>query len=458
MDPTPAPLPSNALGASNAPGASSARRWVLALVAIVAVVAIGLFVRQRSRASATAAAAASASAGERVVPVSVTTVARRDLPIFLEGLGSVTAFNTVTLKSQVDGRIEKVLFKEGDTVKKGDLLVQLDSRPFAIQGQLARANRARDAATLANARLTLERNKKLLEGGVGSQQQVDDATAAVAQGVAVVASDDAAIASAALNLEYARVVAPIDGVVGLRLVDVGNLVHPSDATGLLVITQVDPIAVVFTLPEDDLPRVNKAMAAGATGATGANETQLDVEAYGRDGVTKLGVGKLAVVDNQINAATATVRLKAIFPNGERLLWPNQFVKARLSLAARKGALVVPSSVVQRGPQGAYAYVVNADDTVALRPVEVESTQGETSIIGKGLEPGERVVVDGQNQLRPGAKIAAKPFERPGAAGSASGRGAASAAAPAPAPPSASASAPGSASDVAPRGRGKRGEP
>lgn len=452
MDPTPAPLPASVSGASNAPGASNARRWGLAIVAIVAVVAIGLFVRQRTRASATAAAAASASAGERVVPVAVTTVTRRDLPIFLEGLGSVTAFNTVTLKAQVDGRIEKVLFKEGDTVKKGDVLVQLDARPFAIQGQLARANRARDAATLANARLTLERNKKLLEGGVGSQQQVDDATAAVAQGVAVVASDDAAIASAALNVDYARVVAPIDGVVGLRLVDVGNLVHPSDATGLLVITQVDPIAVVFTLPEDDLPRVNKAMATSPAGA------QLDVEAYGRDGVTKLGVGKLSVVDNQINAATATVRLKAIFPNADRQLWPNQFVKARLSLAARKGALVVPSSVVQRGPQGAYAYVVNADDTVALRPVEVESTQGEASIIGKGLEAGERVVVDGQNQLRPGAKIAAKPFA--GAAGSASGRawGAGSGSASASASGSGSVSGSASASDAAPRGRGKRGEP
>jgi multidrug efflux system membrane fusion protein len=425
----------------------------VAIVALAAVVGIGLFVRQRTRASATAAAAASASAGERVVPVSVTTVARRDLPIFLEGLGSVAAFNTVTLKAQVDGRIEKVLFKEGDTVKKGDVLVQLDARPFAIQGQLARANRARDAATLANARLTLERNKKLLEGGVGSQQAVDDATAAVAQGAAVLGSDDAAIASAALNVEYARVVAPIDGVVGLRLIDAGNLVHPSDATGLLVITQVDPIAVLFTLPEDDLPRVNKAI------ATAPQRAQLDVEAYGRDGVTKLGVGKLAVVDNQINSATATVRLKAIFPNADRQLWPNQFVKARLSLAARKGALVVPSSVVQRGPQGAYAYVVNADDTVALRPVEVDSTQGETSIIGKGLESGERVVVDGQNQLRPGAKIAAKPFSG-AAAGSASGRpgGAASAAAPASASASAPASASASGSEAASRGRGKRAEP
>ncbi len=448
MDPNLAPLP------SDAPKPSGARRGVVVVVALAAIVAIGLFVRHRTRVAATAAAAASASAGERVVPVSVTTVARRDLPIFLEGLGSVAAFNTVTLKAQVDGRIDKVLFKEGDTVKKGDLLVQIDPRPFAIQAQLARANRARDAATLANARLTLERNKKLLEGGVGSQQQVDDSNAAVAQGVAVLGSDDAAIASAALNLDYARVVSPIDGVVGLRLVDVGNLVHPSDPTGLLVITQVDPIAVLFNLPEDDLPRVNRAMASSPGGAA------LDVEAYGRDGVTKLGVGKLAVIDNQINAATATVRLKAIFPNADRQLWPNQFVKARLSLAARKAAIVVPSSVVQRGPQGAFAYVVNADDTVALRPVEVESTQGEASIVSKGLEPGERVVVDGQNQLRPGAKIAPKPFERPGAAGpagSASGRPAASgsgSAAAAGSAPAASSSADGESG----KRRGKRGDP
>lgn len=389
------------------------------------MVAIGLFVRQRTRQGAAAAAAASGSASERVVPVAVTTVARRDLPLYLDGLGTVAAFNTVTLKAQVDGRVEKILFKEGEDVKKGDALVQLDARPFAIQAQLARANRARDAATFANAKLTLARNERLFEGGVGSQQAIDDAKAEVARTEAIVASDDASIASAALALEYAKVVSPIDGVVGVRLVDVGNLVRQSDATGLVVITQVDPISVFFTLPEDELPRVNQAMAHG---------TELEVVAFARDGETRLGVGKLAVVDNQINVATATIRLKAVFPNPERLLWPNQFVKARLALAVRRGAIVVPSTVVQRGPQGAYAYVVGADDTVTLRPVTVEMTQGESTVVSKGLEAGERVVVDGQNQLRPGAKIAPKPWDRPwDRPASSSARPASSNPAPAPAP-------------------------
>jgi multidrug efflux system membrane fusion protein len=410
------------------------------VIALIAVLAIGLLLRQRTKQNAAAGAAPSGSASERVVPVPVTTVARRDLPIHLEGLGTVAAFNTVTLKPQVDGRVEKILFKEGDDVKKGDALVQIDARPFAIQAQLARANRARDAASLANARLTLERNKKLFEGGVGSQQAIDDAKAEVARQEAIVASDEAAIASAGLNLDYAKIVSPIDGVVGVRLVDVGNVVHPSDQGGLVVITQVDPIAVFFTLPEDELPRVNKAMAGGK---------ELEVIAFARDGETRLGVGKLAVVDNRIDVATATIRLKAVFPNPERQLWPNQFVKARLALSVRKGAIVVPSTVVQRGPQGAFVYVVNADDTVALRPVTVDMTQGEASVIGKGLDAGERVVVDGQNQLRPGAKIAAKPWERPGA--SSSGRPTSSSAPPSP-PASAPAVAP-SLSGSSPRALG-----
>ena len=393
------------------------------IVAVVGIGALGLFVRHRTRERAATSAAASASMGERVVPVAVTTVARRDLPIYLEGIGSVVAFNTVTMRPLVDGRIQTVLFKEGDAVKKGDVIVQIDPRPFAIQVQLARANRARDAATLVNARITLERNKTLLANGVGNQQSVDDSTAAVAQAQAVVASDDAAIANAELNLEWSRVVSPIDGVLGIRLVDVGNIVHAADPTGLVVITQIDPIAVYFTLPEDDLPRVSEAMAGGK---------ELDVEAYARDGTTKLGLGKLSVLDNQINQATATIRLKAIFANAGRALWPNLFVKARLSLSVRKGVIVVPSTVVQRGPQGAYAYVVEADDTVSLRPVEVDMTQGETSILAKGLEPGERVVVDGQNQLKPGAKIMAKPWGARSASASASASAPASAAASAPA--------------------------
>lgn len=377
---------------------SAARRWALAVVALVAVLAIGLFVRGRSGAGSHASGAPSASASERVVPVPVTTVAARDLPITLEGLGTVAAFATVVVKPQVEGRIDKILFVEGQTVKAGDVLVQIDPRPFAIQLQIANAQLARDKATLANAKIALARNENLLKQGVGSQQSVDDARAEVAKDVAICAADGASISSAVLNLDFARIKSPIDGVVGVRQVDVGNVVHPSDQGGIVVLTQIDPIAVFFTLPEDDLPRVNEAMSEG----------KLAVEAWSRDGSKKLATGELAVVDNQINTSTATIRLKAIFKNPNRVLWPNQFVKAKLALSTKKGAIVVPATVVQRGPTGSFAYVVTGD-TVAIKPVEVDMTQGDLAVIAKGLAPGDKVVVDGQNQLRPGAKIVAKPF-------------------------------------------------
>jgi multidrug efflux system membrane fusion protein len=330
--------------------------------------------------------------------------------VWLDGLGNVSAFYTVTVKSQVDGRIDRVLFTEGQHVKKGDVLVQIDPRPFSIQLESARASLQRDTANAKNSRVNLDRYKTLSDQNLIAVQQLTDQQAAVDQQDAQVRADQTQIDSARLNLDYARITSPIDGVTGVRLVDPGNIIHASDTTGLVVVTQLDPIAVFFTLPEDDLPSVHDAMAKG----------ELGVLALSRSGDKSLGDGKLSVVDNEINQATATIRLKAIFPNPQSLLWPNQFVKARLRLSTRVNAIVVPAAVVQHGPQGTFAYVVGADSTAAVRPVTVEAIQGEVAIISKGLQVGEQVVTDGQAQLRPGAKVAAKPASP---AGGKSGEGA-----------------------------------
>jgi multidrug efflux system membrane fusion protein len=379
------------------------RRSVLVRLLVIVVLAVlvgGLvwvFRKQHKEATATAAAASSAAAN-RITPVLTADVVRRDVPVWVEGLGNVSAFYTVTVKTQVDGRIDRVLFTEGEHVKKGDVLVQIDPRPFAIQLESAQAAMVRDQANLKNARLNLERYKTLVQQQLIAVQQMTDQQAMVDQLDAQVRADQAQIDSARLNLDYARIKSPIDGVTGVRLVDPGNVVHASDPTGLVVVTQLDPIAVFFTLPEDDLPAIQQAMAHGA----------LDVDALSRDGDKSLGRGKLSVIDNEINQQTATLRLKAIFDNPQQTLWPNAFVKARLFLATRHDALVVPAVAVQHGPQGTFAYVVAADSTAAIKPVVVEATQGELAILASGLAPGDHVVVDGQAQLRPGARVAARP--------------------------------------------------
>ncbi len=330
----------------------------------------------------------------RAIPVIGGRVERRDVPIWLEGLGNVTAFQTVTVRTQVDGRLDRVLFVEGQSVRRGQQIAQVDPRPFEIQRDQALGALVRDQGTLRDAEVTLARDQALLAKSLATQQQVDDAGAAVAQARGAVAIDQAQIAAAKLQIEYARITSPLDGVTGIRLVDPGNVVHQTDPGGLVVITQLDPIAVLFTLPEDDLVRVARALREGA----------LPVEARSRDGAARLAEGKLALIDNQINQATATMRLKAVFPNPDHLLWPNEFVKVRLLVATRRDVPVVPATTVQRGPQGAFAYVIGADDTVAMRPIEVDSLAGDEAIIGKGLSAGERIVVDGQNLLRPGAKV------------------------------------------------------
>jgi multidrug efflux system membrane fusion protein len=368
---------------------------------LLAAIAGGwMLLQARSHAAASAAAAAASAMANRIVPVTTAQVARRDVPVWLEGLGNVSAFYTVTVKTQVDGRIDKVLFKEGQHVKKGDVLVQIDPRPFAIQLESAQAALLRDTANTKNARVNAERYKTLSEQNLIAVQQYTDQQATVDQLDAQIRSDQAQIDSARLNLDYAAIKSPIDGVTGVRLVDPGNVVHASDTTGLIVVTQLDPIALFFTLPEDDLAYVIDAMRTAGGG--------LVVEAISRDGDTKLGEGKLAVIDNQINQATATIRLKAIFDNPKQALWPNQFVKARLHVSTRTNAIVVPVVAVQHGPQGTFTYVVGPDSVVAVRPVTVDATQGETAIVSNGLEAGEQVVVEGQAQLRPNARVSARP--------------------------------------------------
>jgi multidrug efflux system membrane fusion protein len=332
--------------------------------------------------------------GARAVPVLPATVVRRDVPVYLEGIGNVVAYKTVTVRSQVDGRLMQVLFREGQAVRKGEVLAQIDPRPFQVQLHQAEGALARDRAQLQNANLMVKRDRDLVGQKLIAQQQLDSDQAVAGQTEGAVRIDEAAIESARLNLDYARITSPVDGVTGVRLVDPGNVVHAADPGGIVVVTQLDPVAVLFNLPQDELPRISDQMAHG----------KLAVAVYGRDGATALGKGELELIDNQINQATATLRLKAIVPNPEHHLWPNQFVKARLLLTTLKGALVVPASTLQRGPDGTFVYVVGADQTVALRPVEAVAPTGEVAIIDKGVSEGEIVVADGQNQLRPGSKV------------------------------------------------------
>ena len=381
------------------PARSSPWTRITLLALLIALVAGSAWaVRARSKASAAQAAAAARAAADHVTPVLTVTASRRDVPIWREGLGNVTAFYTVTVKTLVDGRIDRVFFREGQKVKRGDVLIQIDPRPFAIQLLSAQAALERDEAQLKNGQLNADRYKTLSQQNLIAVQQYTDQAATVAQLDGQVKTDVAAIESAKLNLDYARITSPIDGVVGVRLVDPGNVVHATDTTGLVVVTQLDPIALIFTLPEDDLPAISSAMATGP----------LAVDAFSRDGATRLGTGQLSVIDNQINSSTATLRLKAIFPNPQDALWPNEFVKARLHLSTLDGMVVVPTSALQRGPQGLFVYVVAPNSTAMVHPVDVALSQGETAVVTKGVNVGDAVVVEGQAQLRPGAKVSAKP--------------------------------------------------
>jgi multidrug efflux system membrane fusion protein len=371
------------------------RRWVVGLVVAAAVVVAIVVVRGRGRSQGQAGAAPDArGGGDRPIPVLVAPAETRDVPIYLEGLGTVTAYKTVNVRAQVDGRLDRVIYREGQAVKHGEVLAEIDPRPFAILLHQGEAALARDQAQLDGAKRNLERYQAVGGQHLLPQQQIDDQGALVQQLSGTVLADKAQIENARLQLDYARIKSPIDGITGVRLVDPGNIVHAADTTGIVVVTQMDPIAVLFTLPQDDLPDVARAQA----------QAPLTVDAQSRDGTQTLGTGKLELIDNQINQGTATMRGKAIFPNPDRTLWPNQFVKARLRLTVRQGALVVPAAAVQRGPQGTFVYVVGAGERAELRGVTVDRIEGELALIAKGLVPGERVVREGQSQLRPGAKL------------------------------------------------------
>jgi multidrug efflux system membrane fusion protein len=334
----------------------------------------------------------------RVVPVQVATAVRKDLPIWLEGLGTVAAMQQVTVRPQVDGRIDKVLFVEGQPVKRGDVLVQIDPRPFLVALHQAQGALARDKAQLETNQSNLKRYEGLKAQNLVAGQQVEEIAGQVGQFEGSVKIDQAQIENAQLQLDYAQVKAPLDGITGVRQVDAGNIIHQSDPNGIVVITQLDPAAVFFTLPQDQLGSVAQALARG----------EVPVEAYSRDGATRLATGKLAVLDNQVNQTTATLRLKALMPNPDRVLWPNAFVKARMLVETRKDAVVIPMVAIQRGPQGTYVYTIGRDKVAQMTPVTIALTTGDIAVIGKGLAGGEQVIIEGQNQLRPGGRVEPSP--------------------------------------------------
>jgi membrane fusion protein, multidrug efflux system len=331
----------------------------------------------------------------RPVPVVVETVRTGDLPVYLGGLGTVTPRNSVTVRSRVDGELLRVAFEEGQQVQAGKLLAEIDPRPFQVQQLQAEGSLARDRALLANARVDLERYRTLYEQDSGSKQQWDTQKALVEQYEGAIKTDLAQIESAKLQLVYARIVAPIGGRVGLRQVDPGNIVHASDAGGIVTINEVQPIAVLFTLPEKDLPAVLRRVRSGE---------RLPVDAYDRNLKSKLAAGSLLTLDNQIDPATGTIRLKAEFPNEDGALFPNQFVNVRLLVDRLRDATLVPAAAIQRGVQGTFVYVVGEDRTVGVRPVKLGPAEGDAIAVEEGLKPGERVVVDGADKLRDGAKV------------------------------------------------------
>ncbi len=334
------------------------------------------------------------AAGPRVVSVAVARVQQQDVPVYLSGLGTVTAFNTANIKSRVDGQIVEVNFREGQNVKQGELLIVIDPRPYQAQLDQMQAQKFKDEATLRDAQLNLQRYTSLIPSGSIAQQQVDTQKSLVDQLQGTVRTDQAQIDNAKLQVLYCHITAPFSGRIGLRQVDKGNMVHASDTNAMLVLTQLQPISVIFTLPEDQLQNVSRHM----------KNSTLPVEAYSRDDQTKLATGKLQTIDNQIDPTTGTAKLKAVFDNTDNQLWPNQFVNANLLLETRKNSTVLPTAAILRGPQGTYVYAVKPDNTVEARNVGISLTQGNTTVIGSGLNPGDAVVTDGQDKLQTGSKI------------------------------------------------------
>ncbi len=362
--------------------------WIaLALLVLSAVIAYRIFFSGRSTAPRAAAAP---------VPAITALAIEEDVPVALSGIGTVSPLFSVTVRVRVDGQLDAVAFKEGQDVKSGDLLAQIDSRPYQAQLDLAIAQKARDEAQLKNALLDLDRYELLWRQDSVARQIYETQKATVDQIKATVSADQAQIDSAKVQVAYTTIRAPISGRTGARLVDPGNIVHAADATGIVVINQIDPIATVFTLPEDKFQAVNQALR--------SNKKALPVTAYARENATVIGQGNLSLVNNQIDTSTGTFQLKAVFPNPSHTLWPGQYVNARLVLGTRQRAITVPAPVVQRGPQGEFAFVVNADDTVSVQKIAVAQVQDGKAIITEGIAAGTRVVVEGQYRLRPGVKV------------------------------------------------------
>ena len=363
-------------------------RSILWILIIAAVALAGYLGWQRSRGPEAAKAQSTAPA----IPVSVTPVQKADFPVYLTGLGTVQGFNTVQVRTRVDGQIDKIAFTEGQIVNQGDLLVEIDPRPFQAALDQAKAKKAQDEANLANANLDLQRYTKL--GEFATRQQTDTQRSTVAQLTAQIAADEAAIANAQTQLDYTQVKAPITGVAGLRQVDIGNIVNASSQTAVVTIAQIEPIAVIFTAPEDQLPYINEAQAV----------SPLKTLALTTDGKKSLAEGKLAVINNQVDTASGTVRLKAVFENKNHELWPGQSVSTRLLVRTIKDATVVPDDAVQHSTDGLYAYTVNQDNKAELRKITVSYSIDGRSVIEKGLSPGQTVITGGQFRVQPGSLV------------------------------------------------------
>ena len=368
-------------------------RWILPIAALVVA---GYFGWQRfhgtNPTAADTAKTSATSARGAAVPVTIAPVTKADFPVYLGGLGTVQGFNTVVVRTRVDGQIDKIAFKEGQLVNQGDLLVQIDPRPFQAALDQAKAKKAQDEANLGNANLDLQRFTKL--GEFATRQQTDTQRSTVAQLTAQLAADDAAISNAQTQLDYTTIKAPISGVAGLRQVDVGNIVNASTQTGIVTIAQIEPIAVIFTAPEDQLPYINE-----------AQSTQpLKVIALTTDGKKTLSDGTLSVINNQVDTTSGTIRLKAVFDNKNHALWPGQSISTRLLMKTLKDATVVPDDAIQHGNDGLYAYAVNQDNKAELRKLKVSYSIDGRSVVDDGLSPGQQVITAGQYKVQPGTLV------------------------------------------------------